>query len=158
MIEPLKLYFDACCSKQLPPELLAFFGPDYPTFQAAHVLDHHGQQTDDSDWLSPLREQSWLPVTSDHGENRKKERLPLICQAWGIRHIVMTATLIRKGPTVQKRAIVAVWDGIFQLDRYPPGTQVMLGEAGISKTGVVRYALRVKGQVFGQPGESPGIL
>jgi hypothetical protein len=153
VIEPLKLYFDACCSKTLPPELLAFFRPNYPTLQTAHVLDHHKQDTGDSDWLSPLRDKSWIPITSDRGEDRKKERLPVICMAWGITHVVITATLIRKGPTAQKQAIVAVWSELFHLDRYVPGTQVVLGEAGASKTGRTRYALRVKGEICGAASE-----
>lgn len=144
MIRPLRLYFDACCSKKLPPELLEFYRIDYPDLETAHLLDHYACDTEDSKWLDRFQSGGWIVITCDRGRDKKKERLPLICRSRGITHIAFTATLLKKGPTAQKTALVAVWSEILHLDKYPPGTQVVLGESGTTKDGAVRYKLRAK--------------
>ena len=144
MIDRLKLYFDVCCSTRLPTELLAFYGPHYPLLETRHLLQDHKGDCGDSDWLRPIREDGWVPVTCDRGRDKKKERLPLICKEWKITHIAFSSTLLNKGPTAQKNAIGAVWEELFHLDQYPAGSQMRLGEAGTSKSGAIRYALRVK--------------
>ncbi len=132
-------------------ELLAFYQPNYPTLETRHLLDGYGTSAADPEWLEPLRDKGWVAVTCDRGRDRKKERLPLICKSWGITHVAFTATLLNKGPTAQKNALAAVWKDLFHLDQYPPGTQVVLGEAGHSKTGATRYALKVKGEKLRAP-------
>jgi hypothetical protein len=89
-------------------------------------------------------DKGWIVITCDHGKDKKKERLPLICKAWKITHIALSPTLLRKGPTHQKNAIVSVWEEIFDLDKYPAGTQVVLGENGTARSGATRFALRPK--------------
>jgi hypothetical protein len=144
VIQPLKLYSDVCCSKRLPLDLLALYKPQYPDLEARHLLEGHKTDAADSDWLAPLRDKGWIVITCDHGKDKKKERLPLICRAWKITHIALSPTLLRKGPTHQKNAIVSVWEEIFDLDKYPAGTQVVLGENGTARSGATRFALRPK--------------
>lgn len=141
MIERLKLYFDACCSTRLPVDLLAFYRADYPNLEMRHLFQDALPNTADPDWIGRLRGHDWIVVSCDRGRDRKTFPLPLACRMAQITHILFSPTLAHKGPTAQKNALVAVWEFLFALDRYPPGTQLRLGESGRSRDGGVRYNL-----------------
>jgi hypothetical protein len=144
LIERLKLYFDVCCSKRLPPELLEFYGPHYPGLETRHLLQDYRNNSPDSEWLSPLKAGDWIVISCDRGCDGSKEQLPRICLAWQITHVLFTATLLHKGPAAQKNALAAVWEELFLLDTHPRGSRFSLGENGRTRDGAVRYSLRYK--------------
>jgi len=99
----LRLLFDECCSPKLTKELAVFYRTDYPEIEVHHVLDDYSPSTGDSHWLAPLKDQKdWIVITKDMGRDGSKERLPFLCKGWGITHVVMTASLIKGGYTIQK--------------------------------------------------------
>jgi hypothetical protein len=139
---PLKLYFDACCSKSIPIELKVFFKDEFPDLETKHVLDRYPQSTDDSVWLADLREdRSWIVVTCDRGCDKSKERLPVICREWNITHILFTPALLKMGKLAQKQALVTVWRDIVRLHELRAGTLLKLGCH--QRSGISTYALRL---------------
>jgi len=79
----MQLYFDECCSIRFKEDLRAFFAADFPDLRVVHVLDYYDPGTGDSTWLKPLQEdQSLIVVTSDHGRDSSKEKLPLVASKW----------------------------------------------------------------------------
>jgi hypothetical protein len=147
LTERLKLYFDVCCSKRLPPDLLEFYGPHYPGLETRHLLQDFRTDSHDSEWLLPLKDGDWVVFSCDRGCDGHKERLPLICREWKITHVLFTSTLLMKGPTAQKNAIGSMWENIISLPGHPRGTEFILGENGRTKDGAVRYSLRQKPSV-----------
>jgi len=141
VIAKLKLYFDVCCSKKLPRELLEFYKTDYPGLETRHHSEDWDANTADPVWLDALKAEGWMPITCDQGKDKKTESLPLICKNKQLTHIVFSSTLLRKGATAQKNAIIHVWEQIFFLDKYPPGTQVKLGEKGGKEGAPPKYVL-----------------
>lgn len=148
MSTPLKLLFDECCSRRLARELHEFYHRDYPGLEIRHVLDDWSAGTPDSEWLKTLRADStWIVITKDAGKNAAPEKLPLICLAWGITHVLFTSGIIQKGFLTQKNALAGVWEKLFLLHRLPPGSQVKLGEAS-SKGNVSGFDLRLSGRTI----------
>ena len=143
MIQPLKLYFDNCCSDRLPVELRLIYSPAHPTLETRHLKQDELPSTADRDWLGKIQRQGWVVITCDRGQDRKTYPLPLACKELGITHVAFSPKLLTKGFQAQKHALMAVWDELFLLDRYPAGTQVRLGEDGVTKDGEIRYALKV---------------
>ncbi len=143
MIQRLKLYFDACCSTRLPVDVLAFYAANYPGLETRHLFQDARPDTADPAWLQRIHQDGWIVVTCDRGRDRKTFPLPLACAALGITHIAFSPTLLNKGFTAQKNALAAVWESLFHLDQYPPGTQVRLGENGTARDGTTRYSLKV---------------
>jgi hypothetical protein len=141
VIEPLKLYFDACCSTRLAVDLLAFYSPDYPTLQTRHLFQDERPDTADPAWIEKLKGKGWIIVSCDRGRDRKTFPLPLACAQAKITHVLFSPTIQNKGPTAQKNALAAVWPSLFRLDEYPPGTQMRLGENGRTRAGVIRYSI-----------------
>lgn len=142
----MRLYFDECCSKRMSIELKAFFAVDYPDLETAHILDFYNQGTGDSTWLKALQQdRTWIVITQDLGKDPKKEKLPLICKELGVTHIAFSTCIINAGYTIQKTALVGLWDQILKLPLLPKGTQVRLTQAA-KKGGGFRYELRVNNQ------------
>ena len=146
MSQALKLLFDECCSRRLARELHDFYHRDYPGLQIRHVLGDWSAGTPDSEWLQTLRKDpTWIVITKDAGKNAAPEKLPLICQEWGVTHVLFTGGIIQKGFLTQKNALVGVWEKLFLLHHLPPGSQVKLGEAS-SKGDISGFDLRLSGR------------
>jgi hypothetical protein len=125
-------------------ELKEFFRADYPDLETAHILDFYKQGAWDSTWLKPLQDDgSWIVITQDLGKDPKKEKLPVLCRELGITHIAYTKAIIHGGYSIQKRALVAVWGRMREVQLLPRGTHVRLGITTL-KGGVERYDLQIK--------------
>ena len=85
---PLRLFLDECCSSRLVEDLKGFFAIDYPGTEIIHLGKSFPLGTDDSVWLSQL-DPDWIVVTQDKGR-AANSKLPLICKARGITHVVFT--------------------------------------------------------------------
>lgn len=142
----MRLYFDECCSRRLASELKLLFSSDIPPLITAHVLDHYEPGTGDSNWLQPLKDDSaWIVITQDRGRDPKKEKLPVVCRQLEVTHVTLSAAIINGGYSKQKAALLAVWSGLQQLHRVPPGSHVRLVITN-TKGGVERFELRIGGR------------
>jgi hypothetical protein len=139
----LRLFLDECCSSRLVDDLKEFFALDYPDTEIIHLSKSFPRGTDDSVWLSKI-DPEWIVVTQDKGR-AARNKLPLICQAMSITHVVFTAAVITSGYSVQKAALAACWEQLFLLRNLPGGTCVKLGLENKS-SGVRLYHLRVNGK------------
>lgn len=140
---PLRLFLDECCSSRLVEDLKGFFEIDYPGTEIIHLGKSFPRGTDDSVWLSQL-DPEWIVVTKDVGR-ASSSKLPLICKARGITHVVFTAALNNAGYSAHKAALAACWEQLFLLRKLAGGTCVKLGFE-IKKSGVRVYNLRIGGK------------
>ena len=140
----MRLYFDECCSRRLALELKEFFRADYPDLETTHILDFYQMGTWDSTWLKPLQDDPTLiVVTQDVGRDPKKEKLPVICRALGITFIAFSPAIIHGGYSIQKRALVATWSQMKDVQELPRGTHVRLGLT-MARGNIERYELLIK--------------
>ena len=143
MIARLKLYFDNCCSRRLPGEILAEKALECPGLEVRHLTEDHIPSSEAPDWIPKIKAGAWVIVTCDRGRDRKTQPLPQICAQEGVTNVVFSSTLLHKGPLAQKSALLAVWnDLLWMLPESPRGTQIRLGESGTTNSGVTRYKCR----------------
>jgi len=75
-MQPLKLFFDECCSKRLPGKIIELYKEDYPDIQIKHLTELVEKGTDDPDWLLILeQDKDWIVITTDRGKDPKKPKL-----------------------------------------------------------------------------------
>jgi hypothetical protein len=127
-MQPLKLFFDECCSKRLPGKIIEVYKEDYDHIQTKHLTQMMQAGTDDAVWLELLhKEKDWIVITTDRGKDPKKPKLPIICTKLGITHVSITPSLIEEGYTAQKQALLTVWPSLLRLPSILRGTRVSLG-------------------------------
>lgn len=140
---PLRLFLDECCSFRLVQDLKSFFAIDYPDTEIIHLAKSFSRGTDDAVWLSQLGPE-WIVVTKDVGR-AAGSKLPVICRAKAITHVVFTAAVINAGYSAQKAALASCWEQLFLLRQLPGGTCVKLGFENKS-SGARHYHLRIGGK------------
>jgi hypothetical protein len=137
--QPLKLFFDECCSKKLAHKIVEIYAECYPGIQTKHLSEFFAPGTNDPDWIPLLeKEKDWIVLTADRGrKGAKDQKLPLICGKLGVTHISMTSVLKNEGYKAQKQALLSVWPQIVKTPLLPKGTKVSLGykmvDNGLSK-------------------------
>jgi hypothetical protein len=90
----------------------------------AHLLSKYPQGTPDRVWIPDLaREGGWVVVTSDGGKQSKKsEKLPLICHAHYVTHVVLSVGLHKKKAHDKFLAISECWDELIAATAAADGT------------------------------------
>jgi hypothetical protein len=137
--QPLKLFFDECCSKKLARKIVEIYDECYPGIQTKHLSDFFALGTLDPDWIPLLeKDKDWIVLTADRGrKGGKNQKLPLICGKFGVTHISMTPLLKAAGYKAHKQALLSVWPQIVKIPLLPKGTKVSLGykmfDKGLSK-------------------------
>lgn len=137
----LKLFFDECCSTKLAKKIPEIYLEDHPDLKTRHLTECIKSGTSDEDWLQEIqREGDWIVITADRGKDPKKEKLPIICEKLGIRHISFTPSLLHDGYSAQKQALLCVWPQLVKIPRLPPGTKLALGYA-IHRRGLTQLTI-----------------
>ena len=90
-----------------------------------HICDYFKAGVQDRDWIPKIaKEGGCVLITSDGGRQSKKgEKLPLLCKAYGITHIVMSPKLHMSPSHVKIAAIASVWNEIQALHETEPGSR-----------------------------------
>jgi hypothetical protein len=84
--------------------------------------------TEDAEWISKLEQElGWVVITADRGKDPKSPKLPILCVQFKITHVLITPSLMQAGYSVQKQALLTVWQQIVRLPQVPKGTRAELG-------------------------------
>ena len=127
--QPTRFFFDECLSKPVVEsqitQSLRLYGSDA---EVAHLLSKFEKQTPDSVWIPQLaNEGGWVIITADRGRHSKKsEKLPLICRAYGVSHVLLSAKLHSRNMHKKALAIDSSWDGLFAAGSAPKGCGYLL--------------------------------
>jgi hypothetical protein len=133
-MQPIKLFFDECCSPRLPPKIKEVYSEDYPGTETKHLTEIFKAGEDDPQWLAILEQQKdWIVITADRGQDSKRPKLPLICDKLKITHISMTPALVQEGYSAHKQALLSLWPDIAKIQLLPKGTRVSLGYHMVNK-------------------------
>jgi hypothetical protein len=114
VIQPARFFFDECLSRPVVENdlirSLRLFGSQA---EVAHLLTKFGcGGVQDRVWVPVLaKETSWIVVTADQGKQSKKsEKLPLICRAYGVTHVMLSRGLHKRNMFYKALAIESLWE------------------------------------------------
>ena len=133
-MQPIKLFFDECCSPRLPRKIIEVYEEDYPGITTKHLTDIFKAGTGDPDWIPILeKDKDWIVITADRGRDSKKPKLPLICATLGITYLSMTPAMQEAGYSAHKQALLTVWPNIVKARFIPKGTKISFGYHMVNK-------------------------
>jgi hypothetical protein len=118
---PLKILFDECLSHrvvQVMQDLLALGKESLEIMTLRDFMGKTGER--DKDWIPAAAESGFLIITTDHGRKKRGDKLPELCQAWGVKHVLISRKLQQRGRLSCALAVLATWPGI-GLARYEDG-------------------------------------
>ncbi|HEX4607852.1 MAG TPA: hypothetical protein VH092_06585, partial [Urbifossiella sp.] len=127
----VRYLFDECIGWPVAEEISRLSGSK-ATF--AHIVQYFGAEgTPDRVWVPQLAaEKSWVVITSDGGkQSRKGDKLPAICLAHDLTHVVLAPSLHALGTKDKVAALLSLWSEIEMVGSNPL---------------YCRYSLRVKDQ------------
>ena len=129
MTPKLKLFFDECVSSpRLARELTEFYRDAEGNSSVEIVLLQQKFKSGESDenWLKKLKDEGdWIVITKDKGHSTGP-KLPVICPALGITHVVMSKGIDHAGFEAQKQAYADVWPFLRLAVGLPRGTRIQL--------------------------------
>lgn len=139
MTHQIRFLFDECISKPVVEkqvaESLVLYGA---AASVTHFLRKYPSGTKDPRWIPEIAEEGgWIVVSMDRGRHSKKsERLPIICRAFRVTHVVLSAGLEKRSMHYRATAIAACWPELIAAASRPAGTGFRLSmhqtPAGIS--------------------------
>ena len=74
-----------------------------------HLLDFYNKGVEDRVWIEQIKANGWLPITADKGASGNGEKLPRVCRALGLVHIIYGPAIHRRSADLKATALAAVW-------------------------------------------------
>lgn len=121
----MKLLFDENFGRPLVDALkgLMSFAREKP--EISHILALQQPGVKDSEWIPRLADDKWIVLTGDRGKSAGP-KLPQLCRAYGITHVLLSGSL-QSSPQFEKaRAVIGVWPALLALPDAPAGTRFAL--------------------------------
>lgn len=145
--------FDECIGKPVMLQLRQLVSTDS---QFVHICDYYRQGIKDTDWIPRIAaEGRWVVITSDGGKGSKKgEKLPDLCRAHSLTHVVLSSSLHQKSSREKIAVIAPLWPGIEALAFEPAGGRWQLRYRAAKGSNLLRLELR-KIEMESPPGDSP---
>jgi len=124
---PVKVLFDECVTLPVLDALLVSTGLSSTSTVIEHLLNKFPRGTPDDIWIPAIAEESPIVVTADRGARPSKGgKLPVLCEAFGVTHVVFSGALNQRPGFAKVRAIIDNWEGIIQTSSAPPGSRFNL--------------------------------
>ncbi|MGO8750695.1 MAG: hypothetical protein ACLQNE_32495 [Thermoguttaceae bacterium] len=100
--------------------------------EIARFFDKFARGARDLDWIPELaREEGWIILTADRGMHSKTgEKLPEICSAFGVTHVMLSAALNQRSWYYKTLAIETHWEQLIAAALCLKGTGFTLSIAG----------------------------
>ncbi|MBP3954006.1 hypothetical protein J8F10_01670 [Gemmata sp. G18] len=108
------------------------------------MCDYFSQGIKDGDWIPQLAaEGGWVVISSDGAkQSGRGDKLPDLCRAFGITHIVLSPSLHSKRASEKSGAIANLWTQIESaVSAAVPGTRFVLRYKSKKGTNLVSLAL-----------------
>jgi hypothetical protein len=136
-VTPLaRFLFDECLSRPVVENdlvrSLRLFGSGA---EVAHLITKFGEGAKDLVWIPEVaKERGWIIITADQGiHSKKSEKLPKICRAYGVTHVMISRGLHKRTMFYKALAISSVWGKLLALADVPRGGGYrlsMIGDSG----------------------------
>ena len=127
MNTPVKILLDECVTLPALKALLVTTDLSSAPATIEHLLDKFPAGTLDDDWIPVVAEESPILITADGGSRPSKGgKLPALCEAFGVTHVILSGALNQKPGFIKVRAIIDNWEDIIQTADAPPGSRFSL--------------------------------
>jgi hypothetical protein len=121
--DKFKLLLDECVGKNIVHALRAMIAPTSENAEIAHILDFHPQGVTDEEWIPRIAEENWIVLTGDRAKQSSRGgKLPILCQAFRVTHVMLSAAIHKMKAFDKERAIVQVWHDLARLVEVPRGS------------------------------------
>jgi hypothetical protein len=120
------LLFDENFGKPLVTGLAAFLAFYDPPPEIAHLLERFTSGESDDVWIPRIAADGWIVISSDRAKQAGGPKLPNICAAHSVSHVLVSGKLHNKNQFEKIRAITVAWPDIVRIPNRPRGTRFNL--------------------------------
>ena len=132
--EQPKFLFDECAlgapAVDALKKLLEFAEPESSALLQHKLTFHgHGPGVWDEVWIPEAAKEGWIVVSSDRGKRggkKKGEKLPRVCIAHGVTHILLSGKMMKRKQFDKVLSILSVWYDLLDTADAAPGNRFML--------------------------------
>ena len=107
-----------------PLKSLVGFQRDGP--KICRIREFVGGGIDDQEWVPKLRAEGWVVISADRGKQCGGAKLPQVCAAHEVTHVLLSSALHQMQQFEKMRAILSCWPQLCQLHQEPNGTRFRL--------------------------------
>lgn len=129
MTQPIRFFFDECLSRPAVETqiagMLSIYGANVVV---AHLCTKYSSGIKDRVYIPALaKEGGWIIITSDRGSHSiASDKLPLICQAFRVTHVMLSPGLAKRTMYYRTMAIQHCLPDLIACGSAPPGTGYLL--------------------------------
>jgi hypothetical protein len=125
MNQPVKLLLDECLGPPLVKDINKMLSWDTPPPIIHHLFTYFKEGEKDNVWIPKVAGEGWIILSPDRGK-KGNNKLPSICVAYKVTHILMSASLMKMKQNQKANAIISVWEEIKKCNESPKGSRFRL--------------------------------
>ena len=123
--QPLKLLLDECLGRPLVADINKMLSWDRPPPTIHHLTNYFVPGETDPVWIPKVAAEGWIILTGDRGK-KGKDKLPSICLAYKVTHILMGTSVMKLKQYQKANAIISVWEKIKECGSAPKGSRFIM--------------------------------
>jgi hypothetical protein len=123
--QPVKLLLDECLGRPLVVDINKMLSWDTPIPTIHHLTNYFKPGELDPDWIPKVASEGWIILTADRGR-KGKDKLPSICLAYKVTHILMGSSVMKMKQYQKANAIISIWEKIKECNRVPRGSRFIM--------------------------------
>jgi PIN like domain len=123
---PIRILFDENFGEPLVTALAKFLAWHDQAPEISHLFEFANSSETDEVWIPRIAKDGWTLITTDRGKQSGGKKLPQLCCAYGVTHILLSHTLHNSKQFEKVRAVLCVWPKIIAAATGPKGARYML--------------------------------
>lgn len=123
--QPVKLLLDECLGRPLVLDINKMLSWDTPPPIIHHLTNYFKPGELDPDWIPKIANEEWIILTGDRGK-KGKDKLPSICLAYKVTHILMGSSVMKMKQYQKANAIISIWEKIKECADAPKGSRFIM--------------------------------
>jgi hypothetical protein len=123
--QPLKLLLDECLGRPIVEDINRMLSWDVPKPTIRHLTNYFVPGELDPVWIPQVAAEGWMILTADRGR-KGKDKLPAICIAYKVTHILMGPSMMKLKQSQKANAIISLWGKIKECAHAPKGSRFMM--------------------------------
>lgn len=116
----MKLLFDENFGLPLVKALRGLIAFSRELTEAQHIIELQHSGAKDAEWIPKIAAGGWIVLTADRGRSAGA-KLPQLCRAAGITHVLVSGSLHNRPQFEKARAVLVVWPQLAAMAAEPPG-------------------------------------
>lgn len=116
---------DECLGYPIVADMNRLLQWDSPPPVIEHLLKFFQAGEKDNVWIPRIAQEEWIILTADRGR-KGKAKLPGICVAYKVTHILMSGSVMKLKQSQKANAIISIWDKIKECNNAPKGSRFIM--------------------------------